>query len=160
MNEHLPRFIVAAGAAVGDRIELAADEAKHARVRRLRAGDAVALFDGRGRSYVGAIESLAGAGVTVRISAERPPREGESPLALTLAIGLLKTDRFEWLIEKATELGASAIQPFTSAHTLAQPGTARRARWQQIVLAAAKQCGRSVAPGLAEPVGFAALLAA
>ncbi len=75
-----------------------------------------------------------------------------------LAVGTLKADRFEWVVEKATELGVTRIQPFASSHTLGRPSPGRQQRWQQIALAAAKQCGRSVAPAIATPVEFAAVL--
>lgn len=159
MRPRPPRFFIERAAAPGDAIALSAGEGRHARVRRLAVGDAVALFDGAGRSYRGRVEALSRAGAVVRIVETRPDRESESPLALTLAVAVLKSDRFDWLVEKATELGVAAIQPFTSTHTLARPSPARQARWRQIALAAAKQCGRSAAPAIAAPLDFAAVLA-
>jgi 16S rRNA (uracil1498-N3)-methyltransferase len=158
VNIHLPRFLIAAPSAPGARIELSRDEAAHVRVRRLRRGEAVALFDGAGHSYVGRIDALTRGTVTVEITQARPAREHESPLALTLAFGLLKSDRVEWLIEKATELGVTSLQPFDSTHTLGRPSPNRRARWHQIAAAAAKQCGRSVIPDVADPIELAAVL--
>ena len=159
MRPRPPRFLIDRAAGLGDTITLSAGEARHARVRRLAAGDMVALFDGAGRSYYGRVETLSRAGAVVRIVESLPERERESPLALTLAVAVLKSDRFDWLVEKATELGVAAIQPFTSAHTLARPSSARQARWRQIAIAAAKQCGRSAAPAIAAPRDFAAVLA-
>jgi 16S rRNA (uracil1498-N3)-methyltransferase len=155
---HPPRFLIQTTAAVGDRIALPHDEAKHARVRRLRPGEEVALFDGAGGSYLARIAAVARGTVTVEVTAVRPPREHESPLDVTLAIALLKSDRIEWLIEKASELGVTRLQPFASTHALGRPSPARQARWQQIAAAAAKQCGRSVVPQIAATVDFAALL--
>lgn len=158
MTAHLPRFLITGAAAAGEPVALGAAEAKHARVRRLGLGAPVALFDGAGRSYLGRLESLSREGAVVRVVEELPERDGESALELVLAIGALKADRFEWIAEKATELGVSRIQPFTSAHTLAQPSHNRQERWRQIALAAAKQCGRSAAPAIAAPVPLADVL--
>jgi len=159
VSQHLPRFHIAAPVAAGDLVALTGDELRHARVRRLAVGEAVALFDGAGFSCVAAVEALSRDAVRVRVGAVRPARDGESPLALTLALGLLKADKIDWAIEKAVELGVAAVQPFTSAHTVAAPSEARRRRWQQLARAAAKQCGRSVVPPVAAPLAFEALLA-
>lgn len=158
MSAHLPRFAIAAPAAVGDVVTLAGDEGRHARVRRLAVGEAVALFDEAGHGCIGEVSAFTRDGVAVRVTAVRPDREGESPLDLTLAVGLLKADKLDWVIEKATELGVARLQPFASAHTLAQPSAGRQARWQQIARSAAKQCGRSVVPAVAAPCDFAAVL--
>lgn len=159
MRAHLPRFLIDRAAAPGDAVPLPAEEAKHARVRRLGVGDLVALFDGSGHSCIARLESLSRQGARVRVIESLPDRDGESPLELTLAVAALKADRLDWVIEKATELGVARIQPFSSTHTLARPSSDRRERWRQIALAAAKQCGRSVAPVIGAPVDFAAVLA-
>ncbi len=141
----------------GERVQLDAGETKHARIRRLRRGDVVVLFDGMGTSYRGRIESLPRDGATVLIIQPLPQRDGESGLDLTLALAALKADRLEWVIEKATELGVTRIRPFVSRYSLARPSPGRQARWRQIALSAAKQCGRSVLPPIEAPVEFAAL---
>lgn len=158
MSGHLPRFVIAAPAAVGEVVTLADEEARHARVRRLAVGEAVALFDERGHSCVGEVTAVARDAIAVRVTAVRPPDENESRLDLTLAVGLLKADKLDWVIEKATELGVRRIQPFASEHTLAQPSAAKQARWQQIARSAAKQCGRSRVPAVAAPCALAAVL--
>ncbi len=159
MTTRLPRFFVEHGAAPGDSVALPRDEAKHARVRRLAVGDSVALIDGAGRAYRARLESMSRAGTVVRILEALPQRDAESPLALTLAAAVLKADRFDWVVEKATELGVATIQPFIGTHTLAHPSAARQARWRHIARSAAKQCGRSTLPVVAAPLDFAAVLA-
>jgi 16S rRNA (uracil1498-N3)-methyltransferase len=159
VRPHLPRFLIDRAAAPGETVRLRAEEAKHARVRRLGVGDRVALFDGAGHSYVARLESLSREAAAVRIVEALPERDGESPLALTLAIAALKSDRFDWVIEKATELGIARIQPFTSSHTLARPSRDRQERWRHIALAAAKQSGRALAPAIAAPTDLAGVLA-
>ena len=159
MSQHLPRFRVAQPLADGALVTLDGDELRHARARRLAIGEALALFDGAGFSCVGVVDSVGRHAVRVRVTALRPPNANESPLALTLAVGLPKGDKLDWIVEKATELGVTALQPFASAHTLGVASAARRARWDQIALAAAKQCGRSQVPAIHAALGFDALLA-
>ena len=136
------------------------DESRHARVRRLAPGDRVALFDGNGRSYIATVDQCTSRQLAVYIDEQLPPRTGESPLQLTLAIAMLKSDRFEWMIEKTTELGVGRIRPFVSEHALARPSAAKQSRWSAIALSAAKQCGRSVIPPIEAPCDFDAMLAA
>jgi 16S rRNA (uracil1498-N3)-methyltransferase len=146
----LPRFVVERPVAPGESMELTGAEAKHARVRRLRSGDQVVVLDGSGWSALATID-LRRRAVAVRIVRVLPERAGESPLDLTLAVAVLKSDRFDWLIEKATELGVTRIRPFFSRYGLGHPSAARRRRWQQIALAATKQCGRTVPPEVQAP---------
>src|SRR4029453_9115395 len=103
VRPHLPRFLIDRVAQPGEALPLRSEEAKHARVRRLRVGDAVALFDGAGHSYVGRLESLSRDAAAVRIVEALPERDGESALELTLAVAALKADRLDWVAEKATE---------------------------------------------------------
>ncbi|MGD9764536.1 MAG: 16S rRNA (uracil(1498)-N(3))-methyltransferase [Candidatus Binatia bacterium] len=158
MTAHLPRFLHAGPVSVGSVATLSGDEAQHARVRRLARGAAVALFDGAGQSWVGEIVAVGRDRCEVLVRSARPPREAESPLELVLAIGALKADKLDWVVEKATELGVARVQPFSSEFTLARPSAGRQARWAQIALSAAKQCGRSAQPAISPPIEFAALL--
>jgi 16S rRNA (uracil1498-N3)-methyltransferase len=158
LTRGLPRFLLRVPVAAGDRVALEADEARHVRVRRLRRGETVALFDGQGRCYVATVDRITAKQVEVVITAELPQRTGESSLVLTLALALLKADRFDLAIEKCTELGVARIRPFISEHSLARPSASRRARWSAIALSAAKQCGRSVVPAVDAPVKFSAIL--
>jgi 16S rRNA (uracil1498-N3)-methyltransferase len=159
MSAHPPRFLIHAAVTPGDRISLERDEAHHARVRRLAPGDPVALFDGSGRSYVGTVERATTKEITARIDSELPLQASESPLRVTLAVAMLKSDRFDWMIEKATELGVARIRPFVSMHSLAQPSATRQKRWHGIALSAAKQSGRSVVPEIAPPCALDDMLA-
>ena len=157
MSAH--RFAIDRPAAVGDEMVLSGEEGRHAKVRRLAVGEPVVLFDGAGHSWRGEVCGAGRDGVRVRVTAAQPDGAGESPLDLTLAVALLKSDKLDWVIEKATELGVSRLQPFASAHSLAHPSANRVARWQQLARAAAKQCGRSLVPPVAPPCAFAELLA-
>lgn len=153
-----PRFLVPHPANPGDRIELDRAESKHAQVRRVAAGEVVEVLDGRGWSALATYERTRRDTAAVRIVETLPPNYRESPLHLTLAIGVLKSDRFEWAIEKTTELGVTAIRPFESTHSLGRPSAARQKRWQQIAVSAVKQCGRTVPPTIHAPVPWSEIL--
>jgi 16S rRNA (uracil1498-N3)-methyltransferase len=87
----------------------------------------------------------------------------ESPLRITLAVGLTKGDKLDFVVEKATELGVHAIIPFASSHTVPKLDerkiAARRSRWEKIALSAAKQCGRTAVPEVLPLWTFAELIA-
>ncbi len=130
--------------------ELPADEARHlARVLRLRAGDTVAVFDGRGREVVARVESTSATRATVR-SVEPRAAAPEPAVAITLAQALLKSDKMDRVIRDAVMLGVAAIQPFASRRSdvplkaMAEGG--RHHRWERTVVASVKQCGRAVVP--------------
>lgn len=159
MTSTMPRFLVRSAVARGDRVQLDAPQAKHLRVRRLRQGDEVVLFDGAGHSYLASVDRISRHAVEVLIVERLRDRVAESPLDLILAVAVLKADRLEWVIEKATELGVHRLRPFVSQHSLARPSPARRKRWQEIALSAAKQSGRTVVPAVEAPVDFETILA-
>lgn len=113
---------------------------------RLRKGDAVALFNGKGLELNGTIESVGRDFAEVRIEG-RAERRSESPVEVILLQGLLKGDKPEFIIQKATELGASEISFYTTARTVPlAPDRAKEARWRKVAIEAAKQCGRTVLP--------------
>jgi 16S rRNA (uracil1498-N3)-methyltransferase len=116
---------------------------------RLRPGDSIVVFDDAGWEHEAVIRSLSPQAAEIEI-ARSFQAERESPLELTLAVGLTKGEKMDFVVEKATELGVHAIAPFVSAYTV--PKFDRRKiekrgeRWQRIALAAAKQCGRTRIP--------------
>jgi 16S rRNA (uracil1498-N3)-methyltransferase len=140
---------------------LSADETHHiARVLRLRTGDAVIVFDGAGHEWAGTLIDVAHGGARISLTAPLPI-VSEPPVAVTVAIGLLKGDAMSEVVRDATMLGASAIVPFVSSHT-ALPAAATRSnhreRWHRVAVASAKQCARSVVPGIHDVTTFAAVL--
>ncbi len=143
-------------------IELAEDTARYLKsVLRLGPGDAVHLFDGTGWEYRGVIERFEGRGGAVRIvSRERVPVE--FPVRITLAQALPKGDKMEFIVQKATELGAARIVPFLSSRTIPKRTEERAARrlerWRRIAAEAAEQCGRADVPEIAETRTFAEVL--
>ena len=99
-----PRFHVP-GAAPGARLALPAQAAHHAReVLRLRSGESVRVFDGKGAEFEAHLDEVSRRSVTARLGAAVAPR-GESPLRLVLAVSPLRGDRMELVVQKATELG-------------------------------------------------------
>jgi len=140
----------APGLAFDRAIELPLDEAHHlARVMRLKKGDEIAVFDGRGTEAAARVEAVAGRRVTVRATAVRTPA-AEPAIAITLAQALLKSDKMDRVIRDAVMLGAAAIRPFTSARTevprAALERGGRHERWHRTVISSVKQCGRAVVP--------------
>ena len=125
-------------------------ELEHLRkVLRLKPGDRITVFDDTGWEHDAVIRSLAGTQGEIEILSSSQARR-ESPLQITLAAGLTKGDKFDFVVEKATELGAQTILPFTSTYAVPKLDerriSTRTERWRKIALSAAKQCGRTIVP--------------
>jgi 16S rRNA (uracil1498-N3)-methyltransferase len=136
-------------AADGKTVSLSADESRHARdVLRLSRSDEVFVFDGEGREYRCAIAEVASRSITLDVIEESEPAKPESPRDLTLAVALLKGEKFDLVVQKATELGVTQLVPLITARAdlrIREPEDARRKveRWERIAFEAAKQCGRA-----------------
>ena len=129
---------------------LRGDEAKHcSRVMRLRAGDRIVVFDGRGRGAGAEIVSVARDEVEVRLGEVR--HEARPPVEVVLNVAVLKGKAMEWLVQKATEVGAAAIQPVLTERVVASPDEGKADKWRRVALEACKQCGRFGMPELREP---------
>ena len=136
-------------------IRLEGDEVKHIRrVLRLGAGDGIILFDGVSKEYEGNIVEEGPGSILVRIDHLRTSQT-ESLLHLTLAQSLLKGEKMDYLIQKATELGAKRIAPFLSSRSVPvldeSKRLGRQSRWKKIAVEASKQCGRGAVPEI-EPI--------
>ena len=130
---------------------LDAEETHHVlNVLRLQVDDEIWLLDGVGIAYRGIIKNN-GQEVSGEIIAESPGFS-EPKVEMHLAVGLIKKDRFEWLLEKAVECGALSITPLLLDRCLKK--TLNLERSQKIVRTAAKQCGRSRFPKLNEPTSL------
>jgi 16S rRNA (uracil1498-N3)-methyltransferase len=159
----LPRFFVPGNHAPDHVIELPDDEAAHlTRVLRLSAGDAIRVFDGRGREWHAIVGETTKQRVAARIAHEVVPL-AEPGVAITLGLAVLKGDKMDAVVRDAVMLGATAIQPVTtertevSAAVIARSG--RVARWQRISVSSAKQCGRAVVPAVRNTIRFTEALA-
>jgi len=145
------------------RVVLPEGEAHHvARVLRLRAGDAVRAFDGRGREWAARlVASERRSATTVELVAEVAPIP-EPSLRVTLAAGILKGDSMDAVVRDAVMMGATEIVPLVTEHVTvpkkAWQGSAAVERWRRVAVASAKQCGRAVVPEIATPAEFAVVL--
>ena len=140
---------------------LRGDEAHHlARVRRHRLGDQIEAVDGEGFCYRVRIDRIDGDEVEGAIL-ERCAEKGESPVRLFLAPALIKGQRFDFVVEKATEVGVAAIVPTITERGIVQSGARaerKGERWQRLALAATKQCGRARVPRIEAPRSLDATL--
>jgi len=146
----MARFYVPQPRIENGMIRIDGNEVKHIRkVLRLKKGDGIVVFDGLGKEYEGTILDEGPSSVVIRIQ-NILPSEKESQLEVTLAQGLLKGEKMDYLIQKATELGVKEIIPFFSSRSvplLDKSGRLRRHhRWERIAIEASKQCGRGVVP--------------
>lgn len=157
----LPRFLVPA-LAPGDReAVLPPEEAHHlTRVLRLKPGDDVAVFDGRGREFRARVASAARDVVTVTLL--EPVAAAALPgVALTVVQAVLKGEGMDDVVRDCTMVGVRAIRPVLSAHTTVKTALMPKAveRWRRVALASAKQCGRSTLPEIHDVIAFADWLA-
>lgn len=155
------RFFVDSPLAAGARLALPERAAHHAaRVLRLRTGDALTLFDGRGGEYAGVIANLARDTLTVEAGAWQDI-ERESPLAITLAQGISSAERMDLTVRKAVELGVAAIQPLATEKSVVRLDVrrveSRLAHWRRVVISACEQCGRNRLPVVRAPMSIAEL---
>jgi 16S rRNA (uracil1498-N3)-methyltransferase len=157
------RFFVQPGDVGTRELRLRGEEADHlARVLRLGAGAQVVVFDGCGHEYTAVVERLESEGVVCRILVDVSPQPPPTA-SITLGQGLPKAAKFDWVIQKTTELGVSAIVPLITDRVipyLAEPRMARKVgRWERLAREACKQCGRATAPHLSPPTPLEAFLA-
>src|SRR6476469_2486208 len=145
-------------------VTLIADEARHLReVLRLKPGDEVYVFDGAGKEFLSRIEESRRGTASLEIIREVEPARPESKLQLTLAVALLKGEKFDLVVQKATELGVKCMVPVVTKHADIRlrdesDATKRVTRWQRIAMEAAKQSGRAVVPTVANAVAFPSLV--
>lgn len=146
------------------RVVLTADEARHLRdVLRLNQGDVVYVFDGHGKEFCCVVSQTKRDNAELEILETSDAASPESPLDLALALALLKGDKFDLVVQKATELGVNRILPVLTRNADIQlhdtsDAQKRVVRWQRIALEAAKQSGRAVVPEVRLPIAFSDLL--
>jgi 16S rRNA (uracil1498-N3)-methyltransferase len=158
-----PRFHVPSRLAPGATLDLPERPARHVQVLRLGEGDAITLFDGSGGEYAAVLGTVRKDRVVARLGAFRDI-ERESPLDVTLALGVSAGDRMDVAIQKATELGASTFVPLTTERSVVrlsgERAEKRMAHWEGVAIAACEQCGRNRVPAISAPTGFADWLGA
>jgi 16S rRNA (uracil1498-N3)-methyltransferase len=158
----LTRVFVDEALSVGQRLTVDGGAGNHvARVLRLRVGDVLTLFDGHGGEYSGRIEQMHRDTVHVSVLEHRD-EERESPFHLTLAQGISRGERMDWVVQKATELGVARIAPIFTERSVVQLDERQAAKkvqhWRAIAIAACEQSGRNRVPEILAPVGLYAML--
>ena len=154
------RFFVEGVHAVGDRIALAPDDArKVAIVLRKRSGDRVQVVDSGGAAYAATL-AVDGRAVGATLDERLDRGDVETALRITLAQAVPKGQKMDFVVEKATELGAHAIIPVRSARVVGHDTSpAKVERWRRVARSAAQQSGRTQIPGVADVHDWDALLA-
>jgi len=154
----LPRIHCDLRLGPGAQFALAPEAAQHvAKSLRLKAGDTIVVFDGRGGEYDAAIQRVEKDRVDVKLGGFRDA-DVEAPLRLGLVQGLPEADKMDWIIQKAVELGVGWVQPIVcdrSVVRLAGERAARReAHWRRVAVAACEQSGRNRIPEVRPTLGF------
>ncbi len=157
-----PRIYTNQPLADGGRITLEAGPSHHLlRVLRLKAGAELRVFNGRGGCYAAVLADSSGGSAEVDIGAV-DHSDRESPLAITLAIGMSRGERMDWIVQKSVELGVATIQPLTTLRTEVRLKGERCAKklthWRQIAIAACEQSGRNRVPEILPPEPFSTAL--
>ncbi|HAK60364.1 MAG TPA: 16S rRNA (uracil(1498)-N(3))-methyltransferase [Nitrospiraceae bacterium] len=138
-----PRFFITPDQVQGKQITVSGEDHRHIRtVLRKQPGDMLMLSDGQGTEYITRIIRSDRSGITAEIT-ERSTREIRYP-RITLGQGLPKSDKMDWIVQKATELGVAKIVPLMTERTIVKvkDEEKRIARWQRICREAAMQSAR------------------
>ena len=146
----LPRFYHTDNIYVGQTLELNLAAGHHAsRVLRLKMGDPVIVFNGRGGEFQAHITSIRKTSTTLIVD-QFDDIERESPLIITLVQALCANDKMDWIIQKSVELGVTRIQPIITTRSIVRLSEERAAKrlehWQKIIISACEQCGRNRIP--------------
>lgn len=146
----MPRFYLPPESWTAD-AALTGDEARHlSQVLRIKAGETLTVFDGKGRRAQAEVLQVSRDRVPLKIGDNSPtmvPRP-----AITLAQAIPKGKNMDLIVQKAVELGVSAIQPLVTKNTVVQPGEGKAEKWRRNALEACKQCGQDTLPEIAEPL--------
>ncbi|MFC7440636.1 16S rRNA (uracil(1498)-N(3))-methyltransferase [Laceyella putida] len=158
----MQRYFIAQEQIMETTIRLVGEDVHHIKnVMRNKPGDQIICCAGQGIDYLVEIESLDSSEVMTRI-VERMPSKGEPRTKILLAQSLPKGDKLEWILQKGTELGASAFLPFSSERSIvkldARKIDKKKERWDRIVKEAAEQAHRGAVPTVATPLSWKALL--
>ncbi len=160
----MPRFHCPTDLAIGTEIELPAGAARHVQVLRLQPGDAITLFgDSAGGECSANVTHMGRSSVRVQPTAYHAI-EREAPRTIHLLAGITANERMDWLVEKATELGAASITPLLAERSVlklkGERADKKLAHWQAVAVAACEQCGRNRVPPVHPASNLADWLAA
>ena len=153
----MPRFYLPAPLALQTTFSLPENIVRHIHVLRLNTGDSITLFNGTGNDFDATLQAIGKRHAECHIHAQRQP-ENESPLAITLVQAISSGERMDFTLQKSVELGVRAIQPIISERCVVrlsgERAEKRVQRWQDIVIAACEQSGRSMVPTVLPIVSF------
>ncbi len=156
-----PRIHCPQALAPGSALDLPPGAARHVQVLRLQPGAPLVLFDGRGGEWRAVVRHMGRSDVQVVLESHDPV-EREARRAVHLAVGMPANERMDWLVEKATELGAASIQPLLAQRSVVRLAGERagrkQAHWHGVAVAACEQCGRNRVPVVHPPLELAAWL--
>ena len=145
----MPRFYCPTLLAPGTLLDLPDSAARHVQVLRLQPGSVITLFNGKGGEYEARITRMGRSEVQVQVVAHTAI-EREAPREVHLALGMPANERMDWLVEKATELGAASLQPLQAERSVlrlsGERAEKKRSHWQGVAIAACEQCGRNRVP--------------
>ena len=145
----MPRFHCPLPLASGQVLALPPGPARHVQVLRLQPGDALTLFNGEGGEFEARVTRMGRSEVEVELGAHQAI-EREAARAVHLLCGITANERMDWLVEKATELGAASLTPLLAERSVlklkGERADKKRAHWQGVAVAAAEQCGRNRVP--------------
>ena len=149
----MPRFYCPTPLPLGAALDLPAAAARHVQVLRMQPGDTLTLFNGEGGECSATVLRMGRSDVQVEVQAHHAiERENQRPVHL--ALGMPANDRMDWLVEKATELGVTSIQPLMTAHSVlrlkGERADKKIAHWNSVAAAACEQCGRNRVPTVHE----------
>ncbi len=154
----MPRFYCPLPLAAGAQVTLPPQAARHVQVLRLQPGGVITLFNGEGGEWTASVTRMGRSDVDVEIGTHTAV-EREAARAVHLVVGMPANERMDWLVEKATELGAASIQPVTTARSVVklagERAATRQQHWQAIAVAACEQCGRNRVPSVHAPLSLA-----
>ena len=153
----MPRFYLPTALAPHTTLNLPDNIIRHIHVLRLNAGDSITLFNGTGNDFAATLQTIGKRHAECHIHAQRQP-ENESPLAITLVQAISSGERMDFTLQKSVELGVRTIQPIISERCVVrlsgERADKRVQRWQDIVIAACEQSGRSIVPTVLPIVSF------
>ena len=158
---NFPRFHCPTALNTGDELVLPAGTAKHVQVRRMQPEDLITLFNGDGGEFQATVLRMGRSEVTVRLG-KKIEASRELNVRVNLWCGITANERMDWLVEKATELGASSLLPITAERSVlklkGERSDKKLAHWQAIAVAASEQCGRNHVMALTPPSTLAQAL--
>ena len=156
----MARFFVNSNQIKDNQIEIKGQDVRHIRdVLRLAPNSKITICDGKGIDYLSLVTEIKKDQILARVI-ERSPTRSEAKTRVTLFQSLIKGDKFEWVIQKAVEIGVDRIIPIETAHCVVKMNGSRKeagklARWNKIAQSAAKQSKRGIIPLISSPISYA-----